>query len=723
MEGATTTASTPADEAAELVNEANASEPEAKPKRKRAKRASRSSRAASPPAPREQHTESDAVSSDELGYPEFDPSERPEPEENVKTLEGLCAKHNLGRDPDFYVQISRLHPKLYPGTAIKADGYLEKVSEPIGKDYIKQRYGGGKYVCMIYGPTARGGSVCYARCVVDIPGEMDTSVLTDKLRKEQHMGVVQQGVGAFGAAAPAEAPSVATKAMEILSSLNERSHSRVDALEAKILDKSKGDTDMLGIVRDLAETQTARAIGMMEKSNERERFLAEQRLEDERAQRLELTRRLDTIERGAQRSGYEDVERINSLVGKTSESQERILQHTIDRHGEELKSIRESHEQAMRSMRESFEAEKRTMRENHARDIEANDRRWESKIERAERDIERARDERTRDREHAEQRLKDREESWRIQSEQSKSLIETSWQARLHALESSYEVRVNGYEERLAQIRADLAEAKGQVASQGDPFQQIEKARALVDMGKELVGGSGGGEPKDQSLTDQIIGAVASDPAGILNALGNAIGGRGGAPPGAPPGGLVPIALAPGQGAPGGVMAPALPAASRAPAPPPSGPYDLDALLEEDEYNEEQQARAYVRQEMEQRRSPPRPEPQPRVAPPPPPQRQPARQPPAQQQPGAPLEPQYAILVAKLIDGALDRGDEPEEFAAEVLKKVPQAGVVALLQRGPQVVLQSVQQHVPTSQALSPAGVRFTVETFNHLLAYAQSSG
>jgi hypothetical protein len=716
------------DEVAGLVDGANRTEPEDeegrdKPKRRSRKRATTSRRDVPPPSGPPLRGESDDAGDGMGELPEFDPSDRADPEENIKTLEGLCSKYRLGVDPDFYIQILRSMPKYYPGTTVKADGFLEDVRDAITKQYIASRHGGGKYVCVVYGPAQTGGNRFYSRCVVDVPGEM----LTGAVQKEGQMGVVQGGVQVLGSSVGDSSPSVVNKALDMFGSAQERSASRIEHLEAKILDRAGGDQSVLDLVRDVTSQQTA----LLERGHERELQIAQQRLEDERSQRNDLLRRLDTLEHSRGRNESQDFERISALVGKTSDSQERILQHTLERHNEALEAMRRGHEDQIRSMRESHEAEKRTMRENHERDIAANENRWVAKVERENQLLLQEREERRRDREQHEQRVRDREDALRHQHQAAEDLIKAQWESRVLTVETSHQVRIDAMEERIAQLKADLADAKAQVANQGDAFQQIEKARALVDMGRELVnsGGSGSGSEKE-GIVEQIVGGIAQDPGGVIAAISAALNGVGGG--GAPqmPPGYVPVQLAPAPGAhPQSVMA-GLPRGPRAPTALPSrqGPLDLDDLLDQEEREEERRSRALVEAEDLRRRAQPH-TPAPPAAQnhaPPPRQQPPARQAVA---PGAPqphplpssqlppLAPQWAILVASSIDKALDDGEEPEEFAERILERVPQQGVVALLERGPEVVLQSVRQHAPNSQALSPAGVRFTMDAFRALLA------
>ncbi len=691
----------------------------ATPKKKRARKKASTRRKPKPPPSPEEFDESGTperlkvFDSEETAVPSFDPSERAEPEENLKTLAGLCAKYRLGVDPDFYIQISRVHPRFYPGTTIKADGFLEQVTDAVTKPFIQQRFGGGKYVCVVFGPNVKGGNRFYSRCVVDIPGEMNTQALTGKLKEQQMGGVVQGGVQTIGGVAT-ESPAVAVKALDMISTMHEQSGSRVASLEKQVLERSQGDTGMLDLVRSMASEQSEQ----LAKVHEREMQAAQARITDERDARSALERRLEAVEGDRGRSGMQDMERIDALMGKTSESQQKVLQHTIDRHAEELRHIRENHGQTLGQMRAAFEAEKSTLRDNAAREMEANDRRWQAKIDRSDGMLQNEREERRRDRELAEQRLKDREDALRIQAEQTRELIETQWRSRVTTIETSNDVRLSSFEDRIATLKADLAEAKGQVASQGDAFQQIDKARALLDMGRDLVGSNATPE-KEQSLTDQMVGAVFQDPAGLLTAVGNALG-RGGAPGGAPPG-FVPVQFAPASAVAPTAGHPGQPHRPRVMTPGPTQPHDLDDLLDQEEAQEEQ------RMQMEERREArrgfiPTPRRQPQAQPQPEaqaplPQTVPQPVPVAQAEP---LGSAHAIMVSTYIDKALDDGEEPDVFAEKLIRGLPQNATLALMQRGPDVVLQSVQQHAPNSQALSPAGIRFTQATFRHMMSIIQ---
>lgn len=569
------------EEVADVVDEAKG-----KPKRKTARKTSaRKSRAKAKPADPVPPSPEDIDATSTI-LPSFDPSERPSPEENVKSVEGLCAKYRVGEDLEMTVQVHRVWPQFYPDGVTKATGYLEESPQGITSGYVKEKYGGGKYTVLVYGPSASGGGRrVYGRTTLDIPGPMNADALNRRAREEQQqMGMVGQ-VQTHGQLPPAESPGVATKAMELVGSMNERSQRRIEALERQVVERTKGDDSVLHLVREMADTQSRTAIAAIERSAQQAAQTSRAQLEAEREARAALERRLDMIERDGRRSSNEDIQRFNTVLGQSTESAERIQQNMIDRHNEALRSQRESHEQTVRSMRDAHEAEKRVLNENRERDIQANDARWQAKLDRLDDQIKRLEEDRRRDRDEYDRRMRDREDSLRSQHESEKKLIETTWKSRLTTMEAAQAARVEGLEERISMLRDELAQAKSQVAAQGDAFAQIEKARSLLDMGRELVGTSGGGESKgDESTMDKILGVVAQDPGGILGAL---LGG-GGAPQGAPPG-MVPVQLQPnpqmmqmGMGA--APQPPGLPPPPQPRVMAPVGPQNLDQLLDDEEW-------------------------------------------------------------------------------------------------------------------------------------------
>ena len=79
-------------------------------------------------------------------------------------------------------------------------------------------------------------------------------------------------------------------------------------------------------------------------------------------------------------------------------------------------------------------------------------------------------------------------------------------------------------------------------------------------------------------------------------------------------------------------------------------------------------------------------------------------------------------MVANFIQRALDQGDEPDEFALAILEHLSPQQIRTLMQLGPAQVLQLISQHAPQSQALSPAGQKFTHEVFQELLNIARQA-
>ncbi len=669
--------------------------------------------------------------------PTFDASERAAPEENIRTIEQLCGKYRVGEDIDMTVQIHRMWPQFYSDGRTKATGYLEESPSPITTGYIASTFGGGKYACMVYGPATTGnGRRVYARCTVEIPGKMNENALNRIAREEQMgtVGTVQQ----HGPAAPIEAPAVATKAMEIMGSMQERTQQRMEALEQQVLSKTDGDNTVLHLVREMADTQAKTALEAMERSAEREREAADRAIGAEREARRELAARLEALERDSRRSSNDDVQRFNTVLGQSTESAERIQSNMIERHNEALRAARESHEQTVRAMREAHEAEKRTLNENRERDLQAADQRWQSKIDRLEDQIKRLEEDRRRDRDEYDRRMREREDNMRARQEDEKKLIDTTWQARLNTAEAAHESRIQGLEERLGLLREELQTAKGQVAMQGDAFAQIEKARSLIDLSRDVGGGSSSGESKDETTLDKILGVVGSDFTGVLNALLN-----GGAGAGAPPG-MVPVQFAPGapQHAMMGQMGAGAPMAPGLPQPPrpnvmagPPQPVDLNRVLDDEDWEEEENLRAREEHERRQRRrsvarttqqpapaQAPRPVPAPPHAGPQPAGPTQAQIAQAQQQAAQNLQPMEIVMVGNFIQRALDHGDDPDEFAMQIFEHLNPQQIGTLLTLGPDNVLKLIQQHSADSQALSPAGQRLTHDTFHEMLNIARQA-
>lgn len=77
-------------------------------------------------------------------------------------------------------------------------------------------------------------------------------------------------------------------------------------------------------------------------------------------------------------------------------------------------------------------------------------------------------------------------------------------------------------------------------------------------------------------------------------------------------------------------------------------------------------------------------------------------------------------MIGGFITKALDDGDDPDEFARAIFTHLSPQQIAALFNLGPDNVLALIAQHAPKSQALSPAGQRYTHEVFQEMLEIAR---
>jgi len=250
----------------------------------------------------------------------------------------------MGTDGAFKVQLRREQPEhiFVRGKQINTKGYLNTFDRPIDEESIQRTYGGGTYSLKVTF-RSENGSYQYRRGfhrTITIAGDPNPEALP------------QASPAAEPAAPQPEAPSVVTRAFDILSTELHRARdaprsSGIDPAVQMLIDQNRDQ--MLSITRQMAELQRENTALRNQKPVEdpiKEKILGSL-IDGQSGHVTALQLRHDSEIRQIKESARDDLKRIE------------------DRHDREVLAMRQSHELAIATLKASYEREIAALRQSH----------------------------------------------------------------------------------------------------------------------------------------------------------------------------------------------------------------------------------------------------------------------------------------------------------------------------------------------------------------------
>jgi hypothetical protein len=481
------------------------------------------------------------------------PRDLPRPAEQHRSLGAMMGKYKIGDNPDFRIQLHRVHPKYFPGN-VQAHGYLDEFSNPIAEDYIAAEYGGGVYTVLVMGPDPKNppnGTRRYDSYKVEIAGPANEQRLSRAARAKAEAAPTPPAAAAptpllAMAGAPQENTTLASQAMKMAQEQAAREREDRQAAERKAAQVANETRDM---IHPLVEAERRRADGMIEAERQRaalERSQAEERIKEMREATRRLEERIEEMNSN-RRSPAEELQTIISLIPKgdggesAAKASEAFVKNLLERQSNETKALHEQYKGMIESIRASHSSEIASLREAQQRELAAEREAGRSRESRHEETLKSEREDRRRDMEMARKHAEDRDLAWKDRLDNQEMNLKSMWESRIETLKSNTESQMNWLRSEIEQKDARIRALEAQVGDRGDIVKQLSSMRDLRQVAKEAIGE----ESQPSPSTGGGIGLSGAGSAGVdwgemattlienLPALAGMLRG-GGAPPGQP---------------------------------------------------------------------------------------------------------------------------------------------------------------------------------------------
>jgi hypothetical protein len=173
-----------------------------------------------------------------------------------------------------------------------------------------------------------------------------------------------------------------------------------------------------------------------------------------------------------------------------------LMNSLLSKHSTEIEAMRAAHVREIDATRSAHLREIESLRQSHERDRDSDRRDSVSREQRLADQLEQVREERRRDLEMHRQ-LQDQREAASKEREQSRvGLVETMWQARMRSTEEAFNFRIQSLSAETERLRGELSDLRSKARDDGDVYSQIEKAKQLLEVARDVGGGlSGDSEP------------------------------------------------------------------------------------------------------------------------------------------------------------------------------------------------------------------------------------
>lgn len=452
-------------------------------------------------------SEEDSVDDDDGsdGLPPASRARKPKPEAGQKDdIWAWYEKFKIGVDPDMDIQIIRVYPKIFPNGVV-AEGLLDTCPTPIDAEYVARTYGGGRYEIYAMGPGKGGhGRRRYSKYTLSIPGVANSAMPSSLAKDAIGKGDTRMQQPVVVAPPPVtENTSVTQQALKTLEKVSDDAQKRARSLEDRMYNGAASGvaeaTKMADIVRDesdkrfqLLREQAEREARYIKDQSEREAKLLEQRLQ-ERDKELELLRgEVRQMQQAAPGTIREIVDMVRPNRPDGSISQE-VMNSLLSKHGIELEAMRSAHAREIEATRAAHLREIESIRQSNERDRDADRREAAAREARIADQLAQVREERRRDMEMNRQMQEQRDSSSRDREQSRVELVDTMWQARMRSAEEAANFRISALSAESERLRGEIADLRSKAREDGDVYSQIEKAKQLLDVARDMGGGSSGG--------------------------------------------------------------------------------------------------------------------------------------------------------------------------------------------------------------------------------------
>ena len=691
------------------------------------------------------------------GLPPASRARKPKPDAGQKDdIWSWYDRFKIGVDPDMDIQIVRVYPKIFPNGVV-AEGLLDTCPTPIDQEYIARTFGGGRYEIYAMGPGKNGhGRRRYSKYVLSIPGVANSAMPSSLAKDAIGKGDTRMQAPVV-AAPPTENTSVTQQALKTLEKVSDDAQKRAKTLEDRMYNGAANGVAEASKLADLVREESDKRVQLLRDQSERESRMLEERLRDRDKEIEALKVEVRQMNQAAPGTLKDIVEMIRPNRSDGSISQE-VMNSLLSKHATELEAMRAAQAREVDATRGAHLREIESIRQSNERDREADRREAAAREQRVVDQLTQTREERRRDLDMHRQLQEQRDIAARDREQGRVELVDTMWQARMRSAEEAANFRIASLSAELERLRGEVSDLRSKAREDGDVYSQIEKAKQLLDVARDVGGGGGGGlsgdsepslpPPPPPPMPKGVIDQVMEHGPMIAKIVGDLVGSdtkkkprRGPTPPpmgsvvNTPQGRMVvtPQGLVPEFVYAQNVRAQASPQMRLFQAPQaPGAPTAMQPRMQ-------QPMQQPMQQQMQQPRRQPRP------MPPQAPRRTSRPQDTEEMQPDSeneyiveaqgdqggegemvvaapnifeaeeqvagarePLSGTATAFIARALDDGLNEAMEVDEFINAVRQKVPESYLQDLVKYTAQEVIASVREHAPRSVALSPGGLEFT---------------
>ena len=443
------------------------------------------------------------------GLPPASRARKPKPEAGQKDdIWAWYEKFKIGVDPDMDIQIIRVYPKIFPNGVV-AEGLLDTCPTPIDAEYVARTYGGGRYEIYAMGPGKGGhGRRRFSKYTLSIPGVANSAMPSSLAKEAIGKGDTRMQQPVVATPPPVtENTSVTQQALKTLEKVSDDAQKRARTLEDRMYSGAASSvaeaTKVADIVRDesdkrvqLLREQADREARYLRDQAEREAKLLEQRLQERDKELDQLRQEVRQMQNAAPGTIKEIVDMVRPNRPDNAVSQE-LMNSLLTKHSAEIEAMRAAHVREIEATRSAHLREIESLRQSHERDRDADRRDSISREQRLADQLELTREERRRDLEMHRQLQEQREAASKDREQSRVGLVETMWQARMRSTEEAFNFRIQSLSAETERLRGELSDMRSKARDDGDVYSQIEKAKQLLDVARDMGGGglSGDSEP------------------------------------------------------------------------------------------------------------------------------------------------------------------------------------------------------------------------------------
>lgn len=447
------------------------------------------------------------------------------------TLEDLFAIAPIG-DGQYYVSVDRRTPKTWG--SVQCAGTQRSITRYMTREDFAAEYGGGVYTLILYGPPKRGqmidpntgrGRVKALTAPITVtvpigtyPPNLQAAILDDEHYEDEDTAM-RYGPGFNAPARPGNGrPSTVADArmFEAQLSFEERMQQRNEERERELRQEAGSVagslTPMVEMLRRQAETSQER---LEREFNQRAGVMKEQ-IDRERIERQRAEQRVAEREALEARRPAEDLKGVASIITamKDRGPQGEDIARLTDAAAKDRERLMQQHQVEAARITETYERRAKDAEERADRRVKESEERAEARIkegnERADRRVQEAKEDAKRQiedvRTHMSARLQDEQRN----HDRDLAAKNDSWQARLETQKAMYENRISTLGEEITRLRAEAERFRKEAEENKDLPTQLQKFTSVAEvMGFRKDGGGGDDdEPKDWK---SMLGRIGLD--------------------------------------------------------------------------------------------------------------------------------------------------------------------------------------------------------------------